>query len=71
MGHQGGAEMPKRGQWRGAEIFMEGGGNLQGGGRNSSRRGQKSDKKWFGGGHCIGLLRNNDWDTDNNRLVLL
>ena len=46
MGHQGGAEMPKRGQWRGQEIFMEGaeifkegGGILQGGGQKSDKSG--------------------------------
>ena len=31
--------MANRGQWRGAEIFMEGGGNLHRGGRKSLKRG--------------------------------
>ena len=63
--------MPKKGPLRWTEIFMEGGGNLQGGGQNSLKKGAEIRQKWFGGAHCIGLLRNNDWGTDSNMLVLL
>ena len=46
MGHQEGRKWPKRGQRRGAEVFEEGGGSLQGGGLKSKRRGAEIWQKW-------------------------
>ena len=48
--------MASKGQRRGAEIFMEGGGNLHGGGQKSLKRGAEITQKWWGGAHGIGCL---------------